>query len=134
MGIAALVLGIVGLLGSFVPCLGMYAIPFTVLAVLFGVVGVRPSRDPRAQSGRGMALAGLICGGIGTLIAAYWIYLYITIVPGLNQSLHDGIERGIQREESGRRAVEQGERAKQQPLEADKPKVEAEPAAEPENK
>jgi hypothetical protein len=134
MGIAALVLGITGLLGSFIPCLGMYAIPLTALAVIFGAIGMRGSKDPRASSGRGMALAGIICGGLGTLIAAYWIYLYFTIAPGLEQSLHDGIERGIQREESGRGAVEQDERAKQQQLEADKPKLEAEPAAEPEKK
>ena len=141
MGIAALILGIVGLLGSFIPCLGMYAIPLTALAVIFGAFGMRGSKDPRASAGRGMALAGIICGGIGTLIAVYWIYIYFSIAPGLKQSLHDGIEREIQREESGRRAAEHDERAKPQleadkleadKLEADKP--EAEPAAEPEKK
>lgn len=73
MPVAALVLGIVGLVLSLVPCLGMYAMPLTVLAIVMGVLG------RKKPTGKGMALAGMICGIIGTLIAGWWIYAYLTV-------------------------------------------------------
>lgn len=84
MPIAALVLGIVGLVLSFVPCLGMYAIPLTLIAVILGVLGMKPPKDGSPQKGKGMAVAGLVCGLIGTLIAAYWIYAYFSLKSKLN--------------------------------------------------
>lgn len=73
MPIAALVLGIIGLVLSLVPCLGMYAMPLTVLAVILGALGMK------AATGRGMAIAGLVCGIIGTCVAGWWIYAYLTV-------------------------------------------------------
>jgi|JI6StandDraft_1071083.scaffolds.fasta_scaffold00208_4 hypothetical protein len=73
MPIAALVLGIVGLVLSLVPCLGMYAIPLTLIAVILGALGMK------APTGRGMAIAGLVCGIIGTCVAGWWIYAYLTV-------------------------------------------------------
>ena len=67
MGVAALVLGIVGLVGSFVPCLGIYALPLTVLAIIFGLAGRH----------HGTGIAGLVCGLIGTCIGSYWIYVVV---------------------------------------------------------
>jgi hypothetical protein len=71
MGIAALVLGIVGAVFSLVPCLGMYALPVTLLAVVFGALGMRK------PEGKGMAIAGLVCGMVGTCVACYWLWLYL---------------------------------------------------------
>ncbi|MEZ4403054.1 MAG: DUF4190 domain-containing protein [Kofleriaceae bacterium] len=73
MPVAALVLGIVGLVLSLVPCLGMYAMPLTLLAAIFGYLGMKK------PTGRGMAIAGMVCGIIGTAIAAWWIYAYLTV-------------------------------------------------------
>jgi hypothetical protein len=53
MIIAALVLGIVGTVVALIPCLGMYAIPLTLLAVVFGALSIK------REQGRGMAVAGL---------------------------------------------------------------------------
>jgi hypothetical protein len=99
MSIAALVLGIVGLVASFVPCLGMYAIPLTLLGVLFGALGLRRPKDGTPPSGRGMAIAGLICGAIGTLIAIYWIYVYVTVGPVLKKGIQDEFQKEMQRQE-----------------------------------
>lgn len=91
MPIAALVLGIVGLLFSLVPCLGMYALPLTVLAVIFGAVGMKK------PAGKGMAIAGLVCGVVGTAVAAYWLYAYLTI----KGAVEDEIDK------QGKKAVEE---------------------------
>jgi hypothetical protein len=79
MPIAAMVCGIVGLVFSFVPCLGMYAIPVTLVAVILGVLGMKK------EKGKGMAIAGLITGIVGTLIAGYWIYVYFTVKGDLEK-------------------------------------------------
>ena len=73
MPIAALVLGIVGLVLSLVPCLGMYAIPLTLIAIILGALGMK------AHTGRGMAIAGLVCGIIGTCVAGWWLYAFLTV-------------------------------------------------------
>lgn len=72
MGIAGLIVGILALLFSFIPCLGMWA-------VVPGVVGLVLSAISMKQAGpngsKGLAIGGLITAIIGTLIACYWIYL-----------------------------------------------------------
>jgi len=66
MGVAALVLGIVGTLIALIPVLGMYAIPLTALALIFGLVGMRKPK-------KGLAIAGLTLGLVGTGIGG-WQY------------------------------------------------------------
>jgi DNA-directed RNA polymerase subunit RPC12/RpoP len=61
--VASLVLGIIGLPAAcaFIPSL---------LAIIFGIIGYgQVSRSGETGSGRGMAIAGMICGGLGLLIA-----------------------------------------------------------------
>ncbi|MDB4958233.1 MAG: hypothetical protein JWO36_5802 [Myxococcales bacterium] len=72
MPVAALVIGIVGLVLSLVPCLGMYALPLTILGVVLGALGMKK------VPGKGMAIAGMVCGLVGTLIATWWLYAYLT--------------------------------------------------------
>ncbi len=90
MPVAALVLGIVGLILSLVPCLGMYALPITVLGIIFGAIGMKK------ETGRGMSIAGLICGTIGSLIAIWWIYALFAIkseVEDPNSEFNQGIQQ-----------------------------------------
>ena len=64
--VAALVLGIVG-----IPAAPVVLPP--VLAVVFGIVGmVQLSKPGVSTQGRGMAIAGIVCGVIGCLIAAHY--------------------------------------------------------------
>ena len=66
MGIAALVLGIIGLLSSFFLVGGL----FGLLAVIFGVMGRGRAKRGEATNG-GMALAGLILGALALAIALF---------------------------------------------------------------
>lgn len=71
MAVAALVLGIIGLLISWIPVLGLL---LPVLALIFGILGL--NRAKRGEAGnRGLAIAGIVLGGIGLAIA-----LLITIL------------------------------------------------------
>ncbi|MEV6301368.1 flagellar basal body-associated FliL family protein [Actinoplanes sp. NPDC051861] len=72
MAVAALVLGIVGVLGGWCT----FAVP-CVLAIIFGCVGLSQTRDG-TRSGRGMAIAGLVLGLVPAVIIAV-----IMIVGGI---------------------------------------------------
>jgi hypothetical protein len=66
--VAALVLGIIGL-----PAGPTIILP--LLAIIFGIIGLR-QLGPHAESsggGRAMAIAGLICGGIG-MVFGVWVW------------------------------------------------------------
>ncbi len=65
--VASLVLGIIGLPAG---C----TILLPILAVIFGIVGISQTSAKAEQGGRGMAIAGIVCGGIGILIGgAYYL-------------------------------------------------------------
>jgi hypothetical protein len=67
--VASLVLGIIGL-----PVFCTVITP--VLAVIFGIVGYNQvSKTSSEGGGRGMAIAGMICGAIGCLMAL-WMYVF----------------------------------------------------------
>jgi DNA-directed RNA polymerase subunit RPC12/RpoP len=60
--VASLVLGIIGLPAAcaFIP---------SILAIIFGIIGYgQVSRAGEGGSGKGMAIAGMICGGLGLVI------------------------------------------------------------------
>lgn len=64
--VAALVLGIIGLPGT------MCVLPW-LLALIFGGIGLNQASKNPDGAGRGMAIAGLVCGVIGAAIFVYMI-------------------------------------------------------------
>ncbi len=65
---ASLVLGIIGLVT-------FCTVVVPVLAVIFGLIALRQtSGDNASTGGRGLAIAGLVCGAVGSLLAA-WVWL-----------------------------------------------------------
>jgi hypothetical protein len=77
MGVASLVLGIIGLLFALIPIVGMYAWPLTVLAVILGYFGMK---NPQ---GRGNAIAGLVLGLLGTALVIFWYPLIDESLPSI---------------------------------------------------
>ena len=64
--VASLVLGIIGIPAfcSFIP---------GVLAIIFGIIGYNQvTRNGEGGSGKGMAIAGMVCGGIGVVCGIMW--------------------------------------------------------------
>ena len=72
LGIASMVLGIVSLLGVLAWCVVW---PTGILAIIFGAIGVK-----RVQ-GKGMAVAGLVCGSISI---GLWLILILVGVAVLS--------------------------------------------------
>jgi hypothetical protein len=66
LGKAAFVIGLIGLVLSFIPIIGFVSWLLAPLAVLFGLIALR--RPPRA-----LAVAGIITGAISLLVCISWL-------------------------------------------------------------
>ncbi|MBC9711714.1 DUF4190 domain-containing protein [Streptomyces sp. TRM66268-LWL] len=74
MGTASLVLGIIA---TVLFCLWPVAIIVGILAIIFGAIGRGKARKGEANNG-GQALAGLICGCVGTALAV--VFLVVVVI------------------------------------------------------
>lgn len=72
MGTAALVLGILGVIGC-IPVIG------GILAIIFGRIGMRNAEQGLATNG-GVAKAGFILGIIGLVLAVIGIIFYVIFI------------------------------------------------------
>lgn len=79
--IASMVLGIVALV---LFCIWYISIPCGILAIIFGILSVK-------STGKGMAIAGLITGGIGTAIAFIIFMAIFTIgfIAGITEAIDE---------------------------------------------
>lgn len=82
-GIAALVLGIVAVVFSFIPVMGVVAFILGPLAVLFGIIGAT-----RKFTKKGAAIAGLVLGILSIAIAAIWMAVLSAAVSSADQALN----------------------------------------------
>ncbi len=89
LAIIALVLGIVALVFSFVPCLGMYAIFPGIIGIGLAVASLVMAGKVNAP--KGMAIAGLACAILGSAIAGYQYYAIQKVIdnPELKKGLED---------------------------------------------
>ncbi len=69
MAVAALVLGIIGLVFSFIPVLNVIGLILALLGVIFGAIGIK-DRDRR-----GKAIAGLVMSAIALFVAFYMVII-----------------------------------------------------------
>jgi len=80
LGIGAFVIGLIGLVISIIPFIGIYAAPLTVLAIILGAIGLR------RPEGRGFSIAGLSCGLIGSGIVICWLLVFRVADDAFNES------------------------------------------------
>lgn len=71
LGIAGFVLGLIALIISFIPCLGMYAIFPGILAIILSAIAF--SQASKANAAKGLIIAALIVSILGSAIAT-WQY------------------------------------------------------------
>jgi hypothetical protein len=98
LGIGSVVLGVVGLMLSFMPCVGWIGLPLSALGLLLGVAGGAVAVS-RGGHGIGFPITGFAVSGLALAIGAFWLFL-LTSVP---KAMHDSLapfDRG------GRQAVD----------------------------
>lgn len=66
LGVSALVCGILGIVGSFIPIVCYLTLVLAILGIIFGV----KARKSCAPEKKGLATAGLVLGIIGTAFSA----------------------------------------------------------------
>lgn len=71
MSIAALVCGILGIVGSFIPVICYFALIPAILGIVFGAKGMKIAKI--TGQGQGLATAGLVLGIIGTALSAFYV-------------------------------------------------------------
>lgn len=64
--IAALVLGLIAIVGGFIPVVTYVAWAFGILGIVFGALGMKKAKT--TGNGHGLSVAGLVLGIIGTVI------------------------------------------------------------------
>lgn len=77
MATAALTCGIVGILVAWMPFVVVIGIGLGVLALVFGIKGLK--RSSTAGSGRGVAIAGIVTGGLALLTAIVGVVLSVLL-------------------------------------------------------
>lgn len=83
MGVTSMVLGIIAVAGF---CMYGLGIVLGVLALIFGIIGMKKANRGEATN-RGMAIAGVVLGAIGTLVSAVFLAFIIwAIVEGESRS------------------------------------------------
>lgn len=89
-GVAALVLGIsavvLGLFGCFLAFVGL---PLGIAAVVFGALGRGKATRGEADNG-GMALAGIVTGAVGIVLAILVTVLFFGVLAGIPDGEHSG--------------------------------------------
>ncbi|MBQ7923206.1 MAG: DUF4190 domain-containing protein [Clostridia bacterium] len=67
MAAAALICGILGIVGSFIPVVQYFTTVLAILGIIFGIVARKKAKA--TNTGTGLATAGLVLGIIGTIFA-----------------------------------------------------------------
>ncbi|MFF8379168.1 DUF4190 domain-containing protein [Streptomyces sp. NPDC015661] len=103
MGTTAMVLGIIAVAGF---CMYGLGVILGVLALIFGIIGLKKVGRGEATN-RGMAIAGIVLGSIGTLVSAVFLGFIIWAIAQDSSSFDEGYDEDpfasvLQIEQSGR--------------------------------
>ncbi|TWF75645.1 uncharacterized protein DUF4352 [Pseudonocardia hierapolitana] len=88
LGTAGFVLGLVGLLFSFIPLIGIIAWPLVLLGVILSGIGLSRARNGRATN-MGLTIAGVTCSAIGLLVCIGYAAAFgaaVSTVPAASTS------------------------------------------------
>ncbi|WP_438496991.1 DUF4190 domain-containing protein [Paenibacillus sp. IHBB 3054] len=76
--IASLVLGILSIVAPYI------GLVFGIIAIILSAISLKEIRT-RYEEGRGLAIAGLVCGIVGTIIYTILILLFILFIFAFNE-------------------------------------------------
>jgi len=102
LGIGSMVLGVVALLFSFIPCIGAFSMPLSGLGLLLGITG---GVVALCRSGRGIGfpIAGSAINGMAFVIALFWL--------GLASATHKAFIQPIKEENATNQRIEEGNKS-----------------------
>ncbi|HJP79548.1 MAG TPA: MmpS family transport accessory protein [Pseudonocardiaceae bacterium] len=72
LGTTGFVLGLIGLIFSPIPIVGVVAWPLVILGVIFSAIGIARTRSGAATN-KGLSIAGLVLSVIGLVVCILWV-------------------------------------------------------------
>lgn len=98
MAVAGLVLGILAAVFGLIPVIGA---PLGVVLALIGIPlsAVALSKSKKTGEGKGMALAGLICGIVALPFVIFWAVVIANVANDLQENAEEFLERQQVREQ-----------------------------------
>ncbi|MBW4715928.1 MmpS family transport accessory protein [Saccharothrix obliqua] len=88
LGTAGFVLGLVGLLFSFIPVIGVVAWPLVILGLVLGGIGVARALGGAATN-KGLAIAGVVLSAVGLVICIVWLAAFGKAASDTKDTLDD---------------------------------------------
>src|SRR5262249_6874300 len=86
IGTTGFVLGLVGLVLSPIPFVGIVAWPLVVLGLIFAAIGLARARKGIA-SNTGLSIAGIVVSVLGLGVCITWIFVFNKAVDDVNKEL-----------------------------------------------
>ena len=80
MGVLSLVLGIIGLICSIIPVIGLISWLLAPGALLTGVLGLK---NP---SSKGLAIGGLVTGGLALVVCVIWAVVFGALISTMGNT------------------------------------------------
>ena len=93
---AGFVLGLLGLLGSWIPVLNIFGIVLGVLGVVLAGVGLAKSK--KANAGKGLAIAGIVLGALAVIFA---ILINAVFVSAVDDAIDETTKTSVKAPKSG---------------------------------
>lgn len=110
LGIAGMILGILGLIAAFNPCIAPGAIVLCLVGLILSAVSV--SKAGKANAPKGMGIAGLVTSIIGTIIVLCWMFIFgaaasegasafgeVLNDPALKEAIQEGLDKAKEAQE-----------------------------------
>ena len=94
LSVAALVCGLIGIIGSFIPVVKYFTLVLAVLGIVFGVLGKKKAAQA-GSTNTGLATAGLVLGIIGTAFSAVGVICALACVGAANAAADSGIAQDV---------------------------------------
>ncbi|MEJ2856117.1 MULTISPECIES: MmpS family transport accessory protein [unclassified Saccharothrix] len=86
LGTAGFVLGVVGLVLSPVPFIGVVAWPLVVLGLIFSAVGIARVSKGKATN-KGLSIAGVVASVLGLAVCITWVFIFNAAVDEVKQEV-----------------------------------------------
>src|SRR5262245_40491619 len=87
---AGFILGLLGLLGSWIPVLNILGIVLGVLGVVLAGVGLAKSK--KANAGKGLAIAGIVLGALAVIFA---ILINAVFVSSVDEAINESTKTSV---------------------------------------
>ncbi|RZQ62132.1 DUF4190 domain-containing protein [Amycolatopsis suaedae] len=86
-GTTGFILGIVGLVTSLIPVVGVVAWPLVILGIIFSALGIARAAKGMATN-KGLSIAGVVVSVLGLAVCILWVFVFNAAVDQVDKELN----------------------------------------------